>query len=153
MFWVEKLKTVEICEDCSHVKDVLNPFVVLVSPVRRSLMKNKDKKAVNNTTYQFGVSNSDLEKGEWNWEKILDELEAIGRLRDLSTEIAEMADREEWSLEKILAKIDVLKLCKSYNRQYSKRYLTLMPTNLYGPHDNFHPENNHVIPGMMRRIH
>ena len=44
-------------------------------------------------------------------------------------------------------------MCESYNRQYGTSYRTVMPTNLYGIHDNFHPENSHVIPGMMRRIH
>ena len=53
----------------------------------------------------------------------------------------------------IVAKIAGLKLCESYNRQYGTSYRTVMPTNLYGIHDNFHPENSHVIPGMMLRIH
>jgi len=44
-------------------------------------------------------------------------------------------------------------MCESYNRQYGTFYRTVMPTNLYGIHDNFHPGNSHVIPGMMRRIH
>ncbi len=52
-----------------------------------------------------------------------------------------------------VAKIAGLKMCESYNRQYGTSYRTVMPTNLYGIHDNFHPENSHVIPGMMRRIH
>lgn len=52
-----------------------------------------------------------------------------------------------------VAKIAGLKMCESYNRQYGRSYRTVMPTNLYGIHDNFHPENSHVIPGMMRRIH
>ena len=53
----------------------------------------------------------------------------------------------------IVAKIAGLKLCESYNRQYGTSYRTIMPANLYGIHDNFHPENSHVIPGMMCRIH
>ena len=48
-----------------------------------------------------------------------------------------------------VAKIAGLKMCESYNRQYGTSYRTVMPTNLYGIHDNFHPENSHVIPGMM----
>lgn len=52
-----------------------------------------------------------------------------------------------------VAKLAGLKMCESYNRQYGTSYRTVMPTNLYGIHDNFHPENSHVIPGMMRRIH
>mgnify|MGYP001381840787 CR=1 FL=1 len=44
-------------------------------------------------------------------------------------------------------------MCESYNRQYGTFFQTLLPTNLYGVHDNFHPENSHVIPGMIRRIH
>ena len=52
-----------------------------------------------------------------------------------------------------LAKIAGIKLCESYNRQYGTDYRSVMPTNLYGPGDNFHPENSHVLPGLMRRIH
>lgn len=52
-----------------------------------------------------------------------------------------------------LAKIAGLKLCEHYNRQYGRRFISAMPTNLYGPGDNFHPVNSHVIPGMMRRFH
>ena len=52
-----------------------------------------------------------------------------------------------------VAKIAGLKLCESYNRQYGTFFQTLLPTNLYGIHDNSHPEKSHVIPGMMRRIH
>jgi len=56
-----------------------------------------------------------------------------------------------------IAKIAGIKLCESYNRQYSQShcldYRSVMPTNLYGPGDNFHPENSHVIPGLIRRFH
>ena len=52
-----------------------------------------------------------------------------------------------------LAKIAGIKLCESFNRQYGTDYRCVMPTNLYGPNDNFHPENSHVIPAMMRRFH
>jgi GDP-L-fucose synthase len=52
-----------------------------------------------------------------------------------------------------IAKIAGIKLCESYNRQYGRDYRSVMPTNLYGPHDNFHPENSHVIPAMMGRFH
>jgi len=52
-----------------------------------------------------------------------------------------------------VAKIAGIKLCESYNRQYGVDYRSVMPTNLYGPNDNFHPENSHVIPAMMRRFH
>ncbi len=52
-----------------------------------------------------------------------------------------------------LAKIAGIKLCESYNRQYGTDYRSVMPTNLYGENDNFHPENSHVIPAMMRRFH
>lgn len=52
-----------------------------------------------------------------------------------------------------IAKIAGIKLCESYNRQYGRDYRSVMPTNLYGENDNFHPENSHVIPGMMRRFH
>ena len=52
-----------------------------------------------------------------------------------------------------LAKIAGIKLCESYNRQHGTDYRSVMPTNLYGPGDNFHPENSHVIPALMRRFH
>lgn len=52
-----------------------------------------------------------------------------------------------------MAKIAGIKLCESYNRQYGTDYRSVMPTNLYGPGDNFHPENSHVIPGLIRRFH
>ena len=52
-----------------------------------------------------------------------------------------------------IAKIAGIKLCESYNRQYSRDYRSIMPTNLYGPNDNFHPENAHVIPALIRRFH
>ncbi|PVA05191.1 GDP-L-fucose synthase [Thalassorhabdomicrobium marinisediminis] len=52
-----------------------------------------------------------------------------------------------------IAKIAGIKLCESYNRQYGVDYRSVMPTNLYGPGDNFHPENSHVLPALMRRFH
>ncbi|PJE79895.1 GDP-L-fucose synthase [invertebrate metagenome] len=52
-----------------------------------------------------------------------------------------------------IAKIAGIKLCESYNRQYGVDYRSVMPTNLYGENDNFHPDNSHVIPAMMRRFH
>ncbi len=52
-----------------------------------------------------------------------------------------------------LAKIAGIKLCESYNRQHSADFRSVMPTNLYGINDNFHPENSHVIPALMRRFH
>ena len=52
-----------------------------------------------------------------------------------------------------IAKIAGIKLCESYNRQYDTDFRSVMPTNLYGPNDNFHPKNSHVVPAMMRRFH
>lgn len=52
-----------------------------------------------------------------------------------------------------IAKIAGIKLCESYNRQYATDYRSAMPTNLYGPGDNYHPENSHVIPALIRRFH
>ena len=52
-----------------------------------------------------------------------------------------------------LAKIAGIEMCWSYNRQYGTQYLAVMPTNLYGPGDNYHPENSHVIPAMIRKFH
>lgn len=52
-----------------------------------------------------------------------------------------------------VAKIAGIKLCESYNRQHGRDYRSVMPTNLYGPNDNFHPDNSHVIPALMRRFH
>ena len=64
----------------------------------------------------------------------------------------------EWLLEPTnepyaIAKIAGIKLCESYNRQYGVDYRSVMPTNLYGPGDNFHPENSHVLPALIRRFH
>jgi GDP-L-fucose synthase len=52
-----------------------------------------------------------------------------------------------------IAKIAGIKLCESYNRQYGTDYRSVMPTNLYGPGDNFHPEHSHVLPALIRRFH
>jgi GDP-L-fucose synthase len=52
-----------------------------------------------------------------------------------------------------MAKIAGIKLCESYNRQFGTDYRSVMPTNLYGPGDNYHPENSHVIPALIRRFH
>jgi GDP-L-fucose synthase len=60
---------------------------------------------------------------------------------------------EETNEPYAVAKIAGIKLCESYNRQYGRDYRSVMPTNLYGPFDNFHPENSHVIPALLRRFH
>lgn len=52
-----------------------------------------------------------------------------------------------------IAKIAGIKMCESYNRQYGTKFIAVMPTNLYGPGDNFHPENSHVMPALIRRFH
>jgi GDP-L-fucose synthase len=52
-----------------------------------------------------------------------------------------------------IAKIAGIKMCESYNRQYGTDFRSVMPTNLYGPGDNYHPENSHVIPALIRRFH
>ncbi len=52
-----------------------------------------------------------------------------------------------------IAKIAGLKLCEHLNKQYKKNFISAMPCNLYGPGDNFHPENSHVVPGLMRKFH
>ena len=63
-----------------------------------------------------------------------------------------------WELEKTnepyaIAKISWIKLCQSYNRQYDTNFIACMPTNLYGPNDNFDPVRSHVMPGMIRKFH
>jgi GDP-L-fucose synthase len=60
---------------------------------------------------------------------------------------------EETNEPYAIAKIAGIKLCESYNRQYGRDYRSVMPTNLYGPNDNFHLENSHVIPALLRRFH
>jgi GDP-L-fucose synthase len=60
---------------------------------------------------------------------------------------------EETNEPYAVAKIAGIKLCESYNRQYGRNYRSAMPTNLYGENDNFHPENSHVIPALIRRFH
>ncbi|REL36556.1 GDP-L-fucose synthase [Thalassotalea euphylliae] len=52
-----------------------------------------------------------------------------------------------------IAKIAGIKMCESYNRQYGRQYRSVMPTNLYGSNDNYHPENSHVIPALIQRFH
>jgi GDP-L-fucose synthase len=52
-----------------------------------------------------------------------------------------------------IAKIAGIKMCEAYNRQYGTQFVAVMPTNLYGPGDNFHPENSHVLPALIRRFH
>ncbi len=52
-----------------------------------------------------------------------------------------------------LAKISGLKMCEFFNKQYGTDYISVMPTNLYGPNDNYHPENSHVLPALIRRFH
>jgi GDP-L-fucose synthase len=52
-----------------------------------------------------------------------------------------------------VAKIAGIKLCESYNKQYGTDYRSVMPTNLYGPHDNFHEKNSHVVPALLRKFH
>lgn len=60
---------------------------------------------------------------------------------------------EETNEPYAIAKIAGIKLCESFNRQHGTDFRSVMPTNLYGMNDNFHPENSHVIPGLMRRFH
>jgi len=60
---------------------------------------------------------------------------------------------EETNEAYAIAKIAGIKLCESYNRQYGVDYRSVMPTNLYGPGDNYHPENSHVIPALIRKFH
>ena len=70
------------------------------------------------------------------------------------TEAALLTDTlEETNEPYAIAKIAGIKLCESYNRQYGRNYRSVMPTNLYGENDNFHPDNSHVIPALMRRFH
>ena len=60
---------------------------------------------------------------------------------------------EETNEPYAIAKIAGIKMCESYNRQYGRNYRAVMPTNLYGENDNFHPKNSHVIPALIRRFH
>ncbi|MGG7058151.1 GDP-L-fucose synthase [Clostridium tertium] len=60
---------------------------------------------------------------------------------------------EETNEAYALAKISGLKMCEFFNKQYGTNFISVMPTNLYGPYDNFHPENSHVMPALIRRFH
>ena len=62
-------------------------------------------------------------------------------------------DEHGWDDNAAIAKIAGLKMCESFNLQYGTNYIAVMPTNLYGPNDNFHLENSHVLPAMIRKIH
>jgi nucleoside-diphosphate-sugar epimerase len=64
-----------------------------------------------------------------------------------------MSELEYTNEEYAIAKIAGLKMCESYNLQYGTNYIAVMPTNLYGPNDNFHLENSHVMPAMMRKVY
>ncbi|MET0981748.1 MAG: GDP-L-fucose synthase [Telluria sp.] len=91
----------------------------------------------------------------------------VGRLLFLGSSciyprLARQPIREEYLLDGALeptnepyavAKIAGIKLCESYNRQYGTDFRSVMPTNLYGPGDNYHPQNSHVIPALVRRFH
>ena len=78
------------------------------------------------------------------------------------TKFADQPIKEEYLLSSPLeytnepyavAKIAGIKMCESYYKQYKNNFLSIMPTNLYGENDNFHPENSHVLPGLLRRFH
>ena len=84
-------------------------------------MKNKQKKIVGDTVYQFGINNSNAQE-EWDWDRILDELEALSKLRDLSAEIGGIADKEEWGLEKILAQVEVLEKERTVKEEKEEAY-------------------------------
>lgn len=71
----------------------------------------------------------------------------------IKEEYLQMGKLEPTNEPYAVAKIAGIKLCESYNRQYGTDYRSVMPTNLYGPGDNYHPENSHVIPGLIRRFH
>ena len=60
---------------------------------------------------------------------------------------------EETNKAYALAKIAGIIMCQSYNRQYGTNFVSVMPTNLYGPNDNYHPQNSHVLPALIRRFH
>ena len=60
---------------------------------------------------------------------------------------------EETNEAYALAKISGLKMCQYFNKQYGTNFISVMPTNLYGPYDNFHPEHSHVMPALIRRLH
>lgn len=71
----------------------------------------------------------------------------------IKEEYLQMGKLEPTNEPYAVAKIAGIKLCESYNRQYGTDYRSVMPTNLYGPGDNYHPENSHVIPGLILRFH
>lgn len=71
----------------------------------------------------------------------------------IKEEYLQMGKLEPTNEPYAVAKIAGIKLCESYNRQYGMDYRSVMPTNLYGPGDNYHPENSHVIPGLIHRFH
>jgi len=71
-------------------------------------------------------------------------------IRETSLLTGPLETTNEWYA---LAKISGVKACDAYRQQYGCDFISAMPTNLYGPHDNFHPDGSHVIPGLMRRFH
>lgn len=74
---------------------------------------------------------------------------ATANERELPVDIGVGKTNEAYAL----AKIAGLKYCEYLNRQYGTDYISVMPTNLYGPNDNYHPEHSHVLPALIRRFH
>ena len=66
---------------------------------------------------------------------------------------AEQPIKEEYLLTYAIAKISGIKMCESYYKQYGCNFISVMPTNLYGPNDNFHPQNSHVLPALLHKFH
>jgi GDP-L-fucose synthase len=76
--------------------------------------------------------------------------DAVQPLRETSLLTGPLEPTNEWYA---IAKIAGLKLCQALRRQYGRDYISVMPTNLYGPYDNYHPEYSHMVPALIRRIH
>ena len=89
----------------------------------------------------------------WNNLKARGYSNLVGRSHKELDLTDQYAVKEYTNEEYAIAKIAGLKMCESYNLQYGTNYIAVMPTNLYGPNDNFHLENSHVMPAMMRKVY
>ena len=122
-----------------------------------------------------GIHANDTYRGQFIYENIMIEMNVIHAAKEhdvkkllflgsscIYPKLAEQPLKEEalltGSLEPTnepyaIAKIAGIRLCDAYNRQYDTNFISAMPTNMYGPGDNYHPENSHVLPALIRRFH
>lgn len=162
-------------ENCAEIQTATRTELDLTqqAPVRDWMMKNKPQAVFIPAAKVGGIYANDTYPAEFLYENLMIAANLIHAAHEAGVEKllflgssciyprdAEQPLREEalltGPLEKTnewyaIAKIAGIKLCQSYRKQYGDDFIAAMPTNLYGPNDNFHPENSHVIPGLLRK--